>query len=321
MSDEEKPKLLRSVVKQDEKPNPSKINIVTQARMTNIAKYLLLSFVVVVCGIVLGHMAIYVMLMSSYANFADEEYSEARRLIVLTKRLSQIPFLGEASLQNSIDEQYAIAHAVEYPSMGVYSALRIKQLFDDKKPVSEKPARDLILLARRSNIRSDIGASSILEKRISNELNIFSPIELAELKGEVAYDQFREIVFSVAHKAKADTRGREYIQTLLEPIKREYEVSQGVICEAIPHRCEINKLRWRMAECNYKRILSGSLDAECVESVRQGYLENMGYPTRNEIVTNKCIKRFGIQGCSVIIREVPYYMEALVVGFGSFSGE
>ncbi|MDP2169983.1 MAG: hypothetical protein Q8J96_06125 [Rhodocyclaceae bacterium] len=288
-------------------------------------KRIFLVFLFFVFCIVGLHVAVSLTLLNSYTKLLAENYSGARYAAMLSQQLSDLSPTVTIDMKKTIDQQVALTVAAERPVNGIFSALLTHSLLGDKYQFpNEVSAKEFIWAARQSNMRGDIGAASIIKERLGKHSISLGANDLNELQGEVAYDDYRTFVFVAGSRLKNSANTEEAnnkLISILVPIRKMHEKSQSVLCATNLYRCEINRIRWLVAECNYQREISGSIDGKCIDSVRDIYLENFGYPTRNEVDFDKCIRRFGPQGCATMAQELPYYMEALVIGYGHAKGE
>ena len=271
------------------------------------------------------HVAVSITFLRSYTKLLAEDYPDARYAAMLSQQLSDLSPTITIDMKKAIDKQVALAVAAERPVNGIFSALLTQSLLGGKYQFSnEVLAKEVIWAARQSNMRGDIGAASIIKERFNKHSVLLEAGDLAEFEGEVAYDDYRTFVFVAGSRLKHSANTEEAnkkLESILMPIRKLHEKSQSVLCATSLYRCEINRIRWLVAECNYQREISDAIDGKCIDSVRNAYLENFGYPTRNEVDFDKCIRRFGSRGCATMARELPYYMEALVIGYGHAKGE
>lgn len=278
--------------------------------------------VLLLLGICLAglHAAAAITLLTSYTKLLAEDYPAARYSAMLSQQLSQMSPTVTIGLRKAIDNQAALAVAAEHPINGHYSALIMKSLLDGKYSIpSEVSIEEILRAVRRSNMRRDIGAASIIHQELRSRSILMSGSDLIELEGEVAYDQFVSFIFTAGRVTEQSAE--EKLAPILAPLREAYEKSQNKLCSISSYRCEINKIRWLIAECNYQRDVLGSANDGCFDSVRNAYLMSFGHPVQSDVSFQKCTSRFGAHGCSRIVYELPHYMESLVVGYGHSKGD
>lgn len=270
------------------------------------------------------HISVSLILLESYTELVASNFSSAKQKAMLAKRLSDLSPTVAIDTKKAIDRQIALSVAAERPTNGTYSALISELLLAGKYQIpNEVSVKDIVSAARISNLRGDIGAPSIFNEKILIHKMSVAPNERAELDGEVAYDRLREVVFVLGAKDGKPERAEELeqkLQSVIAPIQKQFEESQKILCETIPYRCEINKIRWLVAKCSYRQELLGAIDNQCLDQVRHIYLDSIGHASRNDAVFDKCIRRYGAQGCSTMAAELPSYMEALLLGYGNPQG-
>lgn len=301
---------------------------VSNTSRKRLLKRVVLAFVLFAFFLVGLHLAANLALLNSYTELFAGSYSEARSLALLSRQLADLSPTVTIATKKAIDQQVAITMASELPVNGIYSAMITNTLLGGKYQIPDQlTAEDIIRAVRQSNMRGDIGGVGIISEKLESRSISLSVNDLSELNDEIAYDKFRSLIFSlrgrIVGSGHSKTAGdiNERLASILTPIREMHTKSQGILCTTKPYRCEINKIRWLVAECNYQRELSGVVDDKCLASVRRAYLEAIGYPTRNEVIFDRCKRRFGAHGCATMAAELPFYMEALVIGFGSFNGE
>jgi len=290
-------------------------------------KGVVLVFVLFVFSLAGLHVAASLAVLNSYAKLFAGSYSEARSSAIQAQQLAALSPTLAIDVKKAIDQQVAVATASELPVNGIFSALMTNSLLGGKYRIPDQvTAEEIVRAVRHSNMRGDVGAASIINKKMESHLISLSDIDSRELEDEIAYDNFRSLIFSFRgrmannHAVRAAEIDEKLTPTLTH-LREIHGKSQSLLCTAKPYRCEINKIRWLVAECNYQRELSGDMDNKCVNSIRRAYLEAIGYPTRNDVIFDRCARRFGAHGCSAMAAELPFYMEALVIGYGSFKGE
>lgn len=302
------------------------------ARVSNTSKIRLLNriflvFVLFTFCLIGLHAAVSFALLDSYTKSFVGKYSDARYAAMLSQQLADLSPTVTIDMKKAIDRQVATAAANERPVNGIFSALMTNSLLGGKYNIPDQvTAEEIIRVARQSNMRGDVGAADIINEKLESHSTSLSVSDSSELENEIAYDKFKSLTFSLkgrmgnGHSVITNDID-EKLTPILTQIREMHKKSQGILCVVKPYRCEINKIRWMVAECNYSRELSGAMGDKCADSVRRSYLEAIGYPTRNEIIFDKCARRFGAHGCSTMVAELPFYMEALVIGYGSFKGE
>lgn len=271
------------------------------------------------------HVAACLALLDSFIKSAAGRYEDASYAASLSQQLATLSPTLSMNMKKAIDQQVASALAKQRPVNGVFSAFIINGLFDENYSLRDAvTAEDLINATRQINMRGDLNGVDFIAEKLKGYSESLSVSDLNELENEIAYDKFRAMTFWLKGRIgndrsvlTADTINK--LASMPAPLREMHEKSQAYLCAEQPYRCEINKIRWQVAECNYSRELSGTTDLQCVDAVRQVYLDAIGYPTRNEVVFDRCVRRFGAQGCAAMAAEIPYYMETLVIGYGAFN--
>jgi hypothetical protein len=278
-------------------------------------KWFALAFFLLTVTGMIPHIVTRMALLDSYIYMSEGDYFKAREAIQRAHKLEAYSVLNDAQLQRAIVEQYALAHAKEYPESGVYPALLISMLSDNGHLLGSREMPSFLVFgARHSNLRGEIGAAQQIYEKFSKHVGRLTKTEKSELIAEVAYDELVEVLYVIGRKI--NDQSITQVDELLAPARRKHAEGQIDLCKEIPYRCEINNIRWRVAECNLQKIISDSVGIKCIEETRKSVMDLIGDSNRGKQELKKCTEKFGLKGCAAIADELSRYRETLPMSSG-----